>query len=100
MPITTANGRRPLAALWADPVMGSWRRLDRAFAPVAADPAHHYEACLRSAISLSVGWNAPRRRCGGTIASMASSFSVVSPRLYTSVVVRVADPHHSDTLQL
>jgi hypothetical protein len=68
-------------ALWADPVMGSRRRLDRALAPVAAYPAHHYEARLRSAISLSDGWNAPRRRCGGTIDSMASSFSVGSPRV-------------------
>jgi hypothetical protein len=24
MPIAAANGRRPLPALWADPVMGSW----------------------------------------------------------------------------
>ena len=52
---------------------------DPTFAPAAADPAHHYETLLRSAISLSDGWNAPRRRCGGTIASMASSFSVGSP---------------------
>jgi hypothetical protein len=51
--ISAGNGRRPLAALWADPVMGSWRRRDCARAPVAANPAHHYEARLRSAISLS-----------------------------------------------
>jgi hypothetical protein len=25
MPVAATNGRRPLAALWADPVMGSWR---------------------------------------------------------------------------
>ena len=25
MPIAAGNGRRPLRALWADPVMGSWR---------------------------------------------------------------------------
>ena len=81
VPVAAANGRRPLAALWADPVMGSWRRLDRALVSVAANPAHHYEARLRSAISLSDGWNAPRRRCGGTIDSMASSFSVGSPRV-------------------
>jgi hypothetical protein len=36
---------------------------------------------LRSAISLSDGWNAPRRRCGGTIDSMTTSFSVGSPRV-------------------
>ena len=41
----------------------------------------HYEACRSNASSLSVGWNAPRRRCGGTIASIASSFSVGSPRV-------------------
>ena len=36
VPVLAGNGRRPLPALWADPVMGSQRRLDRAFAPVAA----------------------------------------------------------------
>ena len=81
MPVAAGNGRRPLPALWADPVMGSWRRLDRALVSAAANPAHHYEGRLRSAISLSDGWNAPRRRCGGTIDSMASSFSVGSPRV-------------------
>jgi hypothetical protein len=81
MPVAAANGRRPLAALWANPVMGSWRRLDRALVSAAANPAHHYEGRLRRAISLSDGWNAPRRRCGGTIDSMASSFSVGSPRV-------------------
>ena len=81
VPVAAANGRRPLAALWATPVMGSWRRLDCFQAPVAASPAHHYAALLRSAISLSAGWNVPRRRCGGTIASIASSFSVGSPRV-------------------
>ena len=25
MPVAAGNGRRPLAALWANPVMGSWR---------------------------------------------------------------------------
>jgi hypothetical protein len=25
VPVATANGQHPLAALWADPVMGSWR---------------------------------------------------------------------------
>src|SRR5271166_2508158 len=37
-------------ALWADPVMGSWRRLDRALASAAANPASHYEGRLRSAV--------------------------------------------------
>jgi hypothetical protein len=60
---------------------GEWRRLDRALVSAAANPAHHYEGRLRSSISLSGGWNAPRRRCGGTIDSMASSFSVGSPRV-------------------
>ena len=81
VPVAAANGRRPLPVLWANSVMGSWRRLDRALVPAAANPAHHYEGRLRSAISLSDGWNAPRRRCGGTIDSIASSFSVGSPRV-------------------
>ena len=81
VPVAAGNGRRPLPALWADPVMGSWRRLDRALVTATANPAHHYDGRLRSAISLSDGWNAPRRRCGGTIDSMASSFSVGSPRV-------------------
>ena len=41
MPIAAANGRRPLAALWANPVMESWRRLDHAFGSAAANPTHH-----------------------------------------------------------
>ena len=79
--VATGNGRRPLPALWALPVMGSRRRLERAFAFAAANPALHYEERLRSSISLSDGWKAPRRKCGGTIDSMASSFSVGSPRV-------------------
>src|SRR5215831_4689363 len=81
MPVAASNGRRPLLALWANPVMGSWRRLDRILVSAAANSAHHYEGRLRSAIRLSDGWNTPRRRCGGTIDSMASSFSVGSPRV-------------------
>ena len=81
VPVAAGNGRRPLAALWANSFMGSWRRLDRAVVTAAANLAHHYDGRLRSAISLSDGWNAPRRRCGGTIDSMASSFSVGSPRV-------------------
>jgi hypothetical protein len=81
MPIAAGNGRRPLPALWALSVMGSWRRFGHALAPSAANPALHYEGRLRSASSLSGGWNEPRRRCGGTIDSMASSFSVGSPRV-------------------
>src|SRR5262245_2290579 len=79
--VAARNGRRPLRALWADAVMGSWRRLDRVLVASAANAAHHYEARLRSAMSLSDGWNAPRRRCGGTIDAKASSFSVGSPRV-------------------
>ncbi len=81
MPVAAGNGRRPLPAVWALPVMGSWRQLDRALASAAANLAPHYKGRLRSAISLSDGWNAPRRRCGGTIDSIASSFSVGSPRV-------------------
>ncbi len=81
VPVAAGNGRRPLPALWAKPVMGSWRQLIRGPAAVAASSAHHYEARFSSAINLSVGWKTPRRRCGGTIASIASSFSVGSPRV-------------------
>src|SRR4051794_3773591 len=81
MPVAARNGRRPLRALWAKPVMGSWRQLVRGPAAVAASSAHHYEVRFSSAINLSVGWKTPRRRCGGTIASIASSFSVGSPRV-------------------
>ncbi len=81
MPVAAANGRRPLPALWAKPVMGSWRQFVCDPAPVAASSAHHYEARFSIAINLSVGWKTPRRRCGGTIASIASSFSVGSPRV-------------------
>jgi len=38
MPVAAGNGRRPLPALWANPVMGSWRRVDRILAAVAANP--------------------------------------------------------------
>jgi len=38
MPIPAGNGCCPLAVLWADPVMGSWRRADRVFEQVAASP--------------------------------------------------------------
>ena len=81
VPVAATNGRRALAALWAKPVMGSWRQFFRGPAAVTASSAHHYEACFSSAINLSVGWKTPRRRCGGTIASIASSFSVGSPRV-------------------
>jgi Transposase zinc-binding domain len=60
---------------------GELAGLGRAVVYAAASQAHHYEGRLRSAINLSDGWNAPRRKCGGTIDSMASSFSVGSPRV-------------------
>jgi len=43
--------------------------------------APHYALALSMAINLSGGRNAPLRRCGGTMASMASSFSLGSPRV-------------------
>ena len=38
VPVAAGNGRRPLPALWANPVMGSWRRVDRILAAGAANP--------------------------------------------------------------
>ena len=38
MTIATGNGGRPLPVLWANPVMGSWRRVDRILAAVATNP--------------------------------------------------------------
>jgi hypothetical protein len=43
--------------------------------------APHYGFALSRAMSLSGGRKDPLRRCGGTTASMASSFSVGSPRV-------------------
>jgi hypothetical protein len=63
----SSNGE--LAAAW--PGSGVHRR----------QTSHHYEERLRNSISLSDGWNEPRRKCGGTIDSMASSFSVGSLRV-------------------
>src|SRR5271163_4696284 len=48
--VAARNGRRPLRALWALSVMGSWRRSDRALASSAANPSLHYEERLRSSI--------------------------------------------------
>jgi hypothetical protein len=42
MAVAAGNGRRPLPVLWADPVMGSWRRLDRVLVSSGANPALHY----------------------------------------------------------
>jgi hypothetical protein len=38
VPVAAGNGCRPLPVLWADPVMGSWRRADRVFEQVATSP--------------------------------------------------------------
>jgi hypothetical protein len=50
MPVAAANGRRPLAALWANPVMGSWR-LDRRqshdFSLINVPFAPHYNGASR-----------------------------------------------------
>ncbi len=62
-------------------VMGSWQAHASYPAAVSANPSHHYEAPLSRAISLSGARKAPRRRCGGTMVSIASSFSVGSPRV-------------------
>ncbi len=43
--------------------------------------ALHYDLALSIAISLSGGRKDPFRKCGGTMAWMASSFSVGSPRV-------------------
>ncbi len=79
--VTAANGKCPLAALWAKSVMGSWGPLGVHFTVVSANTPHHYEAPFSKAISLSGGRKTPRRSCGGTMASIASSFSVGSPRV-------------------
>jgi Transposase zinc-binding domain len=52
-----------------------------AFPGVFANTPHHYEVPFSRAISLSGGRKTPRRSCGGTMASIASSFSVGSPRV-------------------
>src|ERR1700719_3129329 len=49
--------------------------------PRSAAFAPHYGFALSRAMSLSGGRKDPLRRCGGTTASMASSFSVGSPRV-------------------
>ena len=52
-----------------------------AFTGVSADIPPHYEAPFSRAINLSGGRKTPRRSRGGTMASIASSFSVGSPRV-------------------
>ena len=67
-------------------VMGKFCNGELAAVWSAAKPktctfAPHYGLALSKAMSLSGGRKEPLRRCGGTIASMASSFSVGSPRV-------------------
>ena len=49
--------------------------------PFRSDWTPHYDLSLSMAISLSGGRKEPFLRCGGTMASMASSLSVGSPRI-------------------
>ena len=79
--IATSNGARTITC-----VMGKFRNGELAAVWSAAKPktrafAPHYGLALSKAMSLSGGRKEPLRRCGGTIASMASSFSVGSPRV-------------------
>jgi Transposase zinc-binding domain len=67
-------------------LMGKFRNGELAAFLSAAKPktdavAPHYGFALSRAMSLSGGRKDPLRRCGGTTASMASSFSVGSPRV-------------------
>ena len=67
-------------------VMGKFRNGELATVSAAAKPktdacVPHYGLALSKAMSLSGGRKEPLRKCSGTIASMASSFSVGSPRV-------------------
>jgi hypothetical protein len=67
-------------------LMGKFRNGELAAILSAAKPktdafAPHYDFALSRAMSLSGGRKDPLRRCGGTRASIASSFSVGSPRV-------------------
>jgi hypothetical protein len=80
--------------------MGSRRRLDRALAPFAAYPAHHYEARLRSAISLSEGWNAPRRRCPSIFDAekyVSNMFAPVCDRPSVAKLMGAQEPNVMET---
>ena len=48
MPVAAANGKRPLPALWANFVMGSWRAPPSQSKIVFANSTHHYETPLSS----------------------------------------------------
>ena len=55
MPIAAGNGQRPLPALWAKPVMGSWRRHHHGRAEIRRAYAPHYElAIAKRSAALSV----------------------------------------------
>ena len=67
-------------------LMGKFRNGELATVSAAAKPktdacVPHYGLALSKAMSLSGGRKEPLRKCSGTIASMASSFSVGSPRV-------------------
>src|ERR1700733_5888002 len=61
-------------------VVGSATSKGRAESSPHAPLTLHYGLAFRRAISLSSDRNLPLRRCGGTTASMASSFSLGSAR--------------------
>ena len=50
VPVAAGNGRRPLPALWADPVMGSWRAVHRHF------PVNCSAFCLHNSTVLRPRW--------------------------------------------
>jgi Transposase zinc-binding domain len=67
-------------------LMGKFRNGELTTVSAAAKPktdacVPHYGLALSKAMSLSGGRKEPLRKCSGTIASMASSFSVGSPRV-------------------
>src|SRR6267378_1248880 len=81
MAVAAGNGRCPLPALWANFVMLSRRAALQGSTWDSGSLALHYDLSLSMAMSLSGGRKKPLRRCGGTMASMASSFSLGSPRV-------------------
>jgi hypothetical protein len=81
VPIAAGNGELTISCL-----MGKFHNGELAAMSSSAKPktdifAPHYGFALSRAMSLSGGRKDPLRRCGGTTASMASSFSVGSPRV-------------------
>jgi hypothetical protein len=81
MTITTSNGELTITCLMGKFCNGELATVWSA-AKLKTDAfAPHYGLALSKAMSLSGGRKEPLRRCGGTTASMASSFSVGSPRV-------------------